>query len=381
VTERKGPSLLVAINGNVPEWRATLARGGDAPRLPLPYAMGAACVREGFRLHAIDSLATGPVPTAPQEPFNAIYAPSQLKQALGAADVALLWGTQAVRAVVHQITLPPPRRRVIVFSYTWPQSAIPVTPLGVREQLMRAASALSRGVVLMTQEQVTAARRDLRPGIPVIHLRVGIDTAFYRIPGSLEDVDVSVREHVARFIEHPFAIMPGDELRLNDHALRVVERTSLNLVRISQYGYKSDVDRFKDEIALRGLSDRILVLEQVSYRTLRFLLQRASAYAGLVDATWQPAGWTVVCESLASGLPVVMYDGLASRELDSRGASRDVVRAVPMNDVERFARELESASASPDATRSAATAFAQQQLDLEATGAAFARDLRAAVHA
>ena len=66
---------------------------------------------------------------------------------------------------------------------------------------------------------------------------------------------------------------------------------------------------------------------------MRFLIQHAVVYAGLVNSTWQPAGWTVACESLASGLPIVVYDGLVSRELIRIGACDTFMRSVSMNDI------------------------------------------------
>lgn len=375
-----GPSLLVMINGNVAEWQATVESPTDVPRLPLPYAMGAACLRAGFRLNAVDTHRTSrdQVPAA-EGPFDAVYAGDELMTAVGASDLALLWGTEAVRAVIGQMRLPSPRRRVIMFSYSWSESHGAPAKRRVQARITRIAARFARAVVLMTREQVDAGRRDLPSAVAVVHLAVGIDTAFYAHAAGISDVDEAIRERVARFIERPFAIMPGDELRLNDHALEVVERTSLNLLRISQYGHKSDTERFKAEIVRRKLQNRILVLERIPYRTVRFLFQSASVYAGLVDATWQPAGWTVLCESLASGLPVVVYDGLAARELATQGVDPTLVSVVPMNDTKTFARALDEMS-TPDAPRRArARTFAQQQLDLQVTGARFAADLRAAV--
>src|SRR5205807_1131498 len=77
---------------------------------------------------------------------------------------------------------------------------------------------------------------------------------------------------------------------------------------------------YRRKIAERGLADRLFVFEHVSYRTLRHLLQKATAYVGLVDSTWQPAGWTVLCESLASGTPAIVYDGPTAREMRCLGA-------------------------------------------------------------
>jgi glycosyltransferase involved in cell wall biosynthesis len=167
--------------------------------------------------------------------------------------------------------------------------------------------------------------------------------------------------------------MPGDELRLNADALAVVERSRLNLVRVSQYGHKNGIANFEREIRRRNLADRVFIFERISYPALRFLMKHALAYAGLVDATWQPAGWTVACESLASGLPVVLYDGLTARELTRLGAGPNILRAVSIRNTNAFASELQviaEADRKSDLATEART-FANAALNLERTGAVF----------
>ena len=374
------PRLLVAIDDNAAEWSDACTSSPDRPRLPLPYAFGAAAMKAGFRLSAIDFGAKGSEPIGRRSetaPFDTIYPASELLGAMRATDFALLWGRPGLAALVKQAFLPPPRWRVLYFSYVWEPRGSSSLRQRARFAIARRAAYLARGLVLMTAEQADAARATLPRHVRVIQIQIGIDCDFYAQTGSLSDIAEADRVIVERILKFPYVIMPGDGLRLNADALDVVERSGLNLVRISQYSHKDDIAKFEKEIRRRNLADRVFIFERISYPALRFLMKHALAYAGLVDATWQPAGWTVACESLASGLPVVLYDGLTARELTRLGAGPNILRAVSVRNTNAFASELQ-AIADADRKRDLATearTFASAALDLTRTGAAFGERL------
>jgi len=161
----------------------------------------------------------------------------------------------------------------------------------------------------------------------------------------------------------------------------IVENGPFNLVRISQYGYKNKISALKAEVQRRNLGDRLVIFERISYPAIRFLLRHAAAYVGLIDATWQPAGWTVACERLASSLPLVLYEGITARELAWLGASLDILRSVPMRDIKAFAAALEAITTTgrKEERAAKARAFAAETLDLERTGRAFGERLLEAI--
>jgi hypothetical protein len=231
----------------------------------------------------------------------------------------------------------------------------------------------------MTDEQAQEARAALPPSVRVVPLTIGVDTGFYAQPAQLADAPSEHRAAAERLLQEPYVILPGDELRLNADALDVVEATGLRLVRISQNGHKSGGDWLKAEIARRGLGERVFVFERVSYAFVRFLLQNAAAYAGFVDASWQPAGWTVACESLSSGLPLVIYDGYVARELFRLGVPQELCKIVARGDRAAFARELTQFAKRPHGPLPALGGFAAARLDIAQTGPAFAAALRLAV--
>lgn len=233
----------------------------------------------------------------------------------------------------------------------------------------------------MTREQEVEAAALLGPRVPVVRLVVGVDTAYYQRPIDEADIPEGYRSTMERVLKDPYVIMPGDELRLNSDAVDIATRLGVRLIRISQYGTKSGTDALKNAVAGRRLSDRVLVFERIPYQFLRVLLRKAAAYVGCVDSSWQPAGWTVACEALASGLPIVAYEGLVTRELQALGADPAWFRAAPLGDRLAFADELRRVL-SPGARayeRERPDAFAGRTLNLDLTGEAFAAALEAAL--
>ena len=106
------------------------------------------------------------------------------------------------------------------------------------------------------------------------------------------------------------------------------------------------------------------------------MIQNAVCYAGLVDSSWQPAGWTVACEALGSGVPIVLYDGLVSRELRIMGADNSIMRTVPFGDIAKFQSELESVISQRRSTiHKLSQDFVSRKLDMEITSQQFVSDV------
>jgi hypothetical protein len=244
----------------------------------------------------------------------------------------------------------------------------------------QAASRFARAAVFITEEQAQAARAVLGGNRPVVRLTCGVDTSFYAAPSYFADVPQEHRARVEKLVSTPYMILPGDELRYNRDALDLVAATGIPMVRISQYS-AAHMAELRSEIEARGIADKFLVFEKVSYPFLRFLLRNAAMYAGLVNSEWQPAGWTTACEAIASGTPVVAYEGLASRELQRLGADQSFLRAAPAGDIRKF-KELAADFLSPGYHPKVSPKvldFAEARLDLENTGEQFAVGIEAAL--
>lgn len=368
--------LLAAINNNVDEWKALQRFDVTKPRLPLPYAFGGAFLEAEHSLSALDLLSKANKDNI--VPFQALYHKSELAKALQSVDIAALWGSDALKAIFRQAVTPGSKKNILYFTYVFSPDH-PDRKQRLYDWGLRALAGTAKGLVLMTGEQTRKAQTVLGKSVPVIRLRCGIDTAFYRVPASQSDIPDEFHSRIEKLLSEPYVIMPGDELRFNDDAIRFVEQSGIRLVRISQYGYKSGTDRLKEEVIKRKLSDRLMIFEKISYPFLRFLLQHATAYAGLVDSSWQPAGWTVACEALSSGLPVVIYDGLASRELFEAGVPQHLCQSVVMGDVKDFIDKLTTMVKSNDQRQLSeqAAEFALQNLDFSITAPVFVKDVEA----
>lgn len=371
--------FLVGINNNIHEWQDTLKVGEDRPRLPLPYAFGAAFLKRGHKLSAIDvcSLAKRDAPSAP---FERIYHLNEIITAMKSVNVVSFWGGLGVRAIFKQLLLPRPHKRVLLNTYVWKPDTFPSWKSNRLDLATRMAARFAKGVVVMTHEQAARAREDLPDRVPVFNMRCGIDTSFYRAPSSFTNVPENYREVAEKLLAKPYMILPGDELRFNHDALDLVTEGGISLVRISQYS-NDDMLNMQKEIRRRGIEDRFFIFEKISYSFMRFLLQHAAVYAGLVNSEWQPAGWTVACEALASGLPIVLYEGLVSRELARLGATEDILKSVPMRDTRTFQEMLEDAVRNhhnPHVSQETST-FSAENLNLEMTGEEFVRQVESSL--
>jgi len=80
--------LLVAIGGNRSEWRDALGPSADRPRLPLPYAFGAAFLKRGHKVSAVDLAHTG-LPLHSQSPFETVYSGRDWVRALKQVDLGM----------------------------------------------------------------------------------------------------------------------------------------------------------------------------------------------------------------------------------------------------------------------------------------------------
>jgi glycosyltransferase involved in cell wall biosynthesis len=367
--------LLTLINNNVHEWRQLSTFDPVRPRLPLAYLMGGSFLAAGHSVYALD-LASKAAINDPS-PFAAVFHRHNFSHAVNSVDLALLWGSDGLKEILRQAIRPMSRKNILYFSYMFAPEQ-PTRKQRTIDWTLRALAGATKGVVLMTGAQAQKARNTLGARVPVIRVRCGIDTAFYRAPASMADVPSEHMAAVEKLLREPYVILPGDELRFNDDALEFVLRTGIRLVRVSQYGHKSGTDRLKAELAMRRCTDRLLVFEKIGYPFLRFLLRNAAAYAGFVDSSWQPAGWTVACEALASGLPLVVYSGLVADELGEAGAPEELIRQVEQRNVRDAAEKLADFAHNRRHDLSAkCRSFAETRLDLSNTAPPFVDSLEA----
>jgi glycosyltransferase involved in cell wall biosynthesis len=364
--------LLVGIE-NIQPWQESIKISAERPRLALPYAFSTAFVDKGHQLHAIDY--SGSLNQRTEiEPFEKIYQKSDLLNAMKNVDMALLWGGRGVSAIIRQILLPHPRRRVLLGSYVWNMTALPTVKSKISGFATRFAACFSQAVAVMTDEQLLAVQQQLSSHTPVIRYTCGIDAGFYRLKATYADVPETYQDTIDKLLAKPYIIMLGDQQRCNQDALELVRRSDINLLRVCR-GEKTST-WFSEQVSKAEFKDKMFYLNDVDYVFLRFLIQNAACYAGLVDSSWQPAGWTVACEALASGVPIVLYDGLVSRELKMMGADSSIMRIVPFKDIAGFQSEIELIIAQDRSIiNKLSQDFISRKLDMEVTSQQFVRDV------
>lgn len=351
--------MLVGFDGNIAQWRAVPGHHADAPALPLVYPFGQAFVKRG---HSLVGLQVTGNAVAQGDPFERVYPLDRMREALGACDVALLWSWLGIRATLLS-RFCGGRPPVLLASYVWRSSGHQGWKVRFLEAATRFTARLSAGTVLMTEHQCDAARNGLGDQARVVRFTCGLDLEFYESATDLGSLPGELRSALERIAEDRFVIVAGDQLRFDEDVLSLVGDHGLRVVRVVQE--VATADRYRCWIAERRLEDRCFILNRIPYVALRWLLQHASAYAGVVDSSWQPAGWTVACEALAAGTPVVLYEGLVSSELRRLGAAEKQVLAVHPRDVRAMARAVARLISNPLSARDrvATRDFARQALD------------------
>jgi len=366
-------NLLVGIK-SIQGWLAPKKQSHKRPRLPLPYTFSEAFHYRNHKIFAIVS-SNESIPTEPVSPFERIYPQNELLHALRNTDLALFWGGRGFPAILRQVLLSHPRRRVIFCSYIWQLSKLPSLKTKLSGITARICANFSKGLVVMTDEQLVLAKQVLPSSIPVIRFICGIDTCFYKIKANYSDIPQIHRPSVDKLLAKPYVIMLGDQQRCNEDTLKLVKHSDINLVRVCRE--KKTMLWFNKSIQRHKLNDRLFIFRDISHVFLRFLLQHASAYWGLVDSSWQPAGWTAACEALASGLPVVIYEGLVSRELTRLGGGGKILQHIPSKDIKSFQSKLESMR--HEISKNARD-FAANNLDIEKTSTDFVRQIETLIN-
>ncbi len=120
-------------------------------------------------------------------------------------------------------------------------------------------------------------------------------------------------------VHEPYYLVVGDEARNNDLLILLASKVKKTIVRVCQYPEKSDIYVLQKDIHRYGLEEKLIIEENITYEKLRCYFQNAELYLGIVNNDYQPAGWTVACEAIASGCKILLKEGLVSKELNRLG--------------------------------------------------------------
>lgn len=166
-------------------------------------------------------------------------------------------------------------------------------------------SSLSRSQIYTSRTQYELSK-SLKIGKPIF-LPVGIDVNFYLKKRSSHFMQWLINEE--------YLVMHGDELRDNFELLKLADLLKIGIVRISQYPEK---DIYKNSIFSLSKDFKnipyIYHLQNIDFNEYICILKNAKLYAGLVNSTNQPAGWTALCEAKVLNLPIIISKGLITKD-------------------------------------------------------------------
>ncbi|MBF9040360.1 hypothetical protein LSUCC0387_05570 [Rhodobacterales bacterium LSUCC0387] len=328
-------SLVVGIlmNGRCDEWAHALDHfeNHSKPRLPIPYSILAKYPRD--EVHFV-GISFGNELSKTKYPFSRVVSYRNIIEVRRTCDVIVAWGRYAILNCILDLFEFPRNKKTIIISYDWPCFHRQSNFLrSIYQAFQSFIAKFSRGVSVMTEEQKLSAKSYLPPWISVEKIDFRIDASFYKY----FDPVVCDQAWFDKFSEEnhhrPYMVMLGDELRIEDDAITVAKNTEMSVVRVCQYMNADTKAEILHKVSAQGLISKYHMMNNLSYGQLLLLLRNASGYLGLVDSTWQPAGWTSLSEALCCRLPAIVYDGLVSREMQFRGIPASAMKVIASGDV------------------------------------------------
>lgn len=171
---------------------------------------------------------------------------------------------------------------------------------------------LCGSVIYITKKQMEEAVSEIGLSAHSVYfMPIGVDTKFFT---SLEEKNlIFVGEVVKKVVDKLYVVVSGDQLRNENLIVEIIKNSGLRLVRLTQ---SVRTEKFWRDIVKKEC-DKIDVFckAHLSFQDVRFLYQHALCVLNLVDNSWQPAGWTVLTEAMACGIPAIMNKGLVTEEL------------------------------------------------------------------
>jgi glycosyltransferase involved in cell wall biosynthesis len=212
----------------------------------------------------------------------------------GRYDLAVCFHGSGLLAAVARSILGSRKRNIVLIMFRPPRLT------GWRLVLLQRAMRLVRAILIVTPEQVEDFASVLGLAKSRIHVvQFGVDTSFFRRAwrgGS------------------DYLLVVGD-----------ADRDNRTVAEIANAGYrviKTSLEK-RDVAELRsfpGASERVELRQYASFLDLRELYINAKLVISPLKSAGHPAGLTSLSESLASGCPVLISDGLCARLLDTPAA-------------------------------------------------------------
>lgn len=332
-------------NGLSSEWKnAKLGLvNDDHPVLPLPRALLSLMDAPGSRLV---SLSFSDIESGDTYPFETVINVRNVFHARRMCDRIIAWGRVGLIHCFLDLFLPLSKKKTLFLCYDWPTKSNDRSSLVVMRQFfVRRLALLSKKIIVMTSAQFQDADNASLRRDHVEKISIKLDKRFY-LNTSVENIKNNEINRINSLLRNrKYAVMLGDELRLTNDSLKVCKNSGVVFIRIFQYKTKYKISKIREEIKKYGLEDQYFIFHNINHLTLLKILKGASAYAGLVDSTWQPAGWTATLEALSCGVHAILYEGLVSEELRSLGVPSGSMSSVQMGDISHFSHLIRNSIA------------------------------------
>lgn len=235
-----------------------------------------------------------------------------LRQYISSFDVVISWGfIGAWLALVFSLFNIKSKVFTVVFANYSPNSNLAFGK--IKNKLFFKGLKCCRGLIYMTHRQVVEAINDLKLlQEQIYYMPVGVDVNYF-CPVS-ESNKVSFGSELLNLLKEPYILVSGDQLRDELSILNILKGTGFKLVRITQ---SKKTEEFWSDWKRQSCSKELDVFckSHLSFEEVKFIYQHALCLLNLVDNSWQPAGWTVMTEAMACGIPVIMNKGLVTEEL------------------------------------------------------------------
>ncbi|MBW2534301.1 MAG: hypothetical protein JRI55_22615 [Deltaproteobacteria bacterium] len=349
--------ILLVIGGNTRAFREVGGYGRDKPRLPAAYTFLGALSEAGF-----DVTLRGGLRLAD---FVGILREASSRDEY---DGILFHGSVGAWCALIGAALSWDLSRFAFLSYT-NRPGEGGRPGGrLKDALYGIGAPRADRVFFMTQEQAaTAARGTWGRPIRAVAIPLGVDTQFFRPrAGDEESIVVPGARRGRRYV-----VVAGDQLRDEPRVEAILSGLGVDLVRLTM---SREVEAYWQERQRSdGLGFSVSCRVLLPFVEVAAIYRHAACVLNPVLNTWQPAGWTVTTEGMASGVPVVTAAGLVTREL---GTYLDRGQSLPLTVVEglsvgAYRAALERVLSDDfDAVEAgaAARAFAEEHLAIDRTG-------------
>ena len=359
--------VLIIIGGDIKRFKELGGANTNTPKLPLSYPFYGYLKKEGVDVEVI-SLNFESLEGQATIGFNMIrgyFKIFSLAKYIKSFDAVITFGFIGPLTSIS-LALHGQNRKVFTVVYANESSKLKNLFSKVKKSLFLKGLKLCGGLIYMTKEQIEQACNEFNlPSKRVFHLPVGVDVAYFN-EGNHSDV---ISPEVLELPLKKYVVVSGDQLRNELEIVNVMEDSGLKLLRLTQ---SMKTQLFWENYNKNKSSNiEVFCKAHLSFQDVRYGYQNALCVLNLVDNSWQPAGWTVLTEGMACGIPVIMNQGLVTRELKRYSPSLPLVEVAQMLRKEEIQEVLKKLINQPSYAKELGIRgreFVEKNLPIEKTG-------------